>query len=355
MSTATQLAVDWTEQGLVPDGVIRHGIRRLLRSRLAELRVDDAQAAAIAIEEFVAHMDQAPIAPVPDKANAQHYEVPQDFFGLTLGTHRKYSSCYWPDGITHLDAAEVATLKLTCERADILDGANILELGCGWGSLTLWMAAHYPRSRVVAVSNSHSQREYILDQAALRGLNNVSVVTSDMNRFETTEQFDRIVSVEMFEHMRDWRLLLSKVARWLTPDGRFFMHVFCHRAVSYCFVDNGPSDWMSRYFFSGGIMPSDELPIRFQDDLCLRRRWRWDGTHYQKTANAWLANLDARRDEVWSVLERTYGAKQAQLWWMRWRLFFMACAELFGYEHGQQWWVSHYLFDKPARMKGGAP
>ena len=347
MSHATRLAIDWTEQGLVPDSVIRAGIRRLLKQRLAEIDSGEVEASAERIERFVADMDAAPIALVPELANEQHYEVPAGFYALALGRHRKYSSCYWPAGITSLDEAEAAALASTCERAGLLDGMDVLELGCGWGSLTLWMAERYPASRITAVSNSHSQRAFILAEAARRGLGNVEVLTEDMNRFATTRKFDRIVSVEMFEHMRNWRRLFARVHDWLNPGGRFFMHVFVQRAVPYLFEARDESDWMSRHFFSGGMMPSDELALRFQDRLRLVQRWRWDGTHYERTSNAWLANVDARRDEVLAVLAATYGADSAERWLQRWRIFFMACAELFGCQRGQEWWVSHYLFERP--------
>ncbi|MDH3377019.1 MAG: cyclopropane-fatty-acyl-phospholipid synthase family protein [Gammaproteobacteria bacterium] len=347
MSAATQLAVDWTEQGRMPDAFVRAGIRRLVRERLEEIRANDCDAMGVAQASFIDDMDSAPIALVPEKANEQHYEVPAEFFAHVLGAHRKYSSCVWADDVTDLSQAEALALEVTCQRAAIIDGQSILELGCGWGSLTLWMAQHYPSSRITAVSNSESQREFIRSQAQQRGFNNLDVITCDMNCFQTDQRFDRVVSVEMFEHMRNWRLLFDRIHDWLVPGGRFFMHVFCHRAVPYAFLDNGPQDWMSRYFFSGGMMPSDDLPLWFQRQLSLKRRWRWDGTHYQRTANAWLANMDKHREKIWPILESTYGREQAGVWWMRWRLFFMACAELFGYDNGQQWWVSHYLFERP--------
>jgi cyclopropane-fatty-acyl-phospholipid synthase len=345
MNLASNRAIEWTELGgLVPDPVIRHGIRRLLRQRLAEIDAGDCERAAQITHEFVRMMDASEVAPVPHLANEQHYEIPADFYAHVLGRHRKYSSCWWPTGVSDLDAAEEAALRATCERAGLADGMDILELGCGWGSLTLWMAEHYPQSTITAVSNSASQREHILAEAGRRGLSNVGVLTRDMNDFELDQQFDRVVSVEMFEHMRNYRVLFERVAGWLRPDGRFFMHIFCHRSTPYEFIDRGPADWMSRHFFSGGIMPSDDLPHRFQDHLALESRWRWDGRHYEKTANAWLANMDARRSDVMPVLARTYGEDEAQRWWMRWRIFFMACAELFGHEDGQEWWVGHYLF-----------
>jgi cyclopropane-fatty-acyl-phospholipid synthase len=347
MSQGTSVAIDWTEQGLVPDVVIRAGIRRLLRQRLAEIEAGDCEAGAAAAETFVEHMRGAPLALVPDKANEQHYEVPAAFFAEVLGQYRKYSCCWWPQGTTGLDDAEAKALAATSERAGLVDGQDILELGCGWGSLTLWMATRYPASRITAVSNSHSQREHVEAEAARRSLRNVRVITSDMNTFGIDQTFDRVVSVEMFEHMRNWPELFKRVHGWLTPGGRFFMHVFVHRATPYAFIERDASDWMSRFFFSGGMMPSDDLALRFQDDLKLVRRWRWDGRHYERTANAWVANMDTRRDALWPIIEQTYGREHAMQWWMRWRIFFMACAELFGYDSGQQWWVSHYLFERP--------
>jgi cyclopropane-fatty-acyl-phospholipid synthase len=283
------------------------------------------------------------------RANEQHYEVPSAFFEQVLGPRRKYSCCYWPNDVTDLDGAEEAALRLTCERADLADGQTILDLGCGWGSLSLWMAEHLHGARIVAISNSSSQRRYIEAQAAARGLTNLSVVTADMNAFDSAERFDRVVSLEMFEHMRNWRTLFRRIHGWLRPGGRFFMHVFCHRDTPYLFEDNGEDDWMSRHFFTGGMMPSDDLALRFQDRLSLVRQWRWCGLHYEKTANAWLTNMDSRRDAILPILAECYGADQADLWWQRWRLFFMACAETFGYDGGERWWVSHYLFERSER------
>jgi cyclopropane-fatty-acyl-phospholipid synthase len=340
------LAISWIEQGYVPDGVVRRGIRRLCEQRLKDIEAGDAEAAARRTEAFIAQLDRSPIALVPELANAQHYEVPAEFFAHVLGPYRKYSSAWWPGGVAGLAAAEAAALEATCQRAGLADGQDVLELGCGWGSLTLFMAARYPGSRITAVSNSRSQRAFIEEQARRRSLANVRVLTEDMNTFRPQGAFDRVVSVEMFEHLRNWRAMFARVAAWLKPDGQFFMHVFCHRSVPYAFEDLADSDWMSRHFFSGGMMPSDELAARLQGRLRLVSRWRWDGRHYERTANAWLANMDAKRATLWPVLERTYGAQDAALWWNRWRIFFMACAELFGYREGQEWWVGHYLFER---------
>jgi cyclopropane-fatty-acyl-phospholipid synthase len=346
MPNTTARAVSWVEQGLVPDRVVRLGIRRLLKERLAEMRDRDAEAVADIAQDFIAGMRRAPIALVPEKANEQHYEVPAAFFAAVLGEHRKYSSCYWRDDTRDLAQAEAAALEITCERAGLADGQDVLELGCGWGSLSLWMAARYPASRITALSNSQSQRAYIEAQAAARGLANLRVVTCDINAFETAAtSVDRVVSVEMFEHLRNWPHIFARVAGWLRRDGQFFMHVFAHRGAPYAFVERDETDWMSRHFFSGGMMPSDDLALNFQDDLRVARRWRWDGTHYQKTAEAWLRNMDGARESLRPLMQQVYGA-EAEVWWQRWRLFFMSVAELFGHDGGQQWWVSHYVFSR---------
>ena len=341
----SNLALEFTERGVVPDRLVRVGIRRLLQARLAEITANDPAAAAVSADAFVAAMRAAPIALVPHLANEQHYEVPSAFFGHVLGHRRKYSSAFWPEGVASLDAAEDAALAATAVRAQLADGQRILELGCGWGSLTLWMAERYPRARITAVSNSYSQRVHIEGEAQRRGLTNVRVVTTDVAELRTNERFDRIVSVEMFEHLRNWPEMFRRVAGWLEPHGRFFMHVFVHRGTPYSFEARDASDWMARHFFSGGMMPSDDLALRFQRDLSLVARWRWDGTHYARTAEAWLANMDTRREQVTPILAQTYGAEHAALWWTRWRLFFMSCAELFGHDKGREWWVAHYLFE----------
>lgn len=337
------IGIALAERGLVPTPLVRRGIRALCAERLREA------SAAGGAERFLAQVAGSRIAEVPDLANAQHYEVPSEFFGFVLGRNRKYSSAIWPAGVRTLDDAEDAMLALTCERAGIEDGQDILELGCGWGSLSLHIARRFPGSRIVAVSNSATQRAFI----SSRGAPNLEVRTADMNVFDPGRTFDRVVSVEMFEHMRDWRRLLERVAGWLRDGGRLFVHVFCHASHAYTFEDQGDDDWMGRHFFSGGIMPShallgDVAPA----DLRLEADWWLDGTHYARTAAAWRTNLEARRGEVMHVLRSHYGA-DASLWYHRWRIFFLACEELFAYEGGRQWGVGHYRLRRtgaPARV-----
>jgi cyclopropane-fatty-acyl-phospholipid synthase len=342
----SDIAHGLTEKGLIPDAVIRRGIRSLLAARLREIAVDDTQAMAELEQRFIAAMKHSPIALRPEKANEQHYEIPPEFYQTVLGSRLKYSCGYWEEGSTSLDRSEAKALQITCEHAQLSDGMHILELGCGWGSLSLWMAQHYPSSLITAVSNSISQGAFIRRRARELGLDNIEIITADMNVFEIDETFDRVVSIEMFEHMRNYRLLYSRVSKWLKPGGRFFKHIFVHRSCPYVFEDREANDWMSRYFFSGGMMPSDNLPLFFQDDLKIEQRWRWDGRHYEKTCNAWLEKMDANKDEIWPLFQTTYGEDFASLWWQRWRMFFMACAELFSCDDGQQWWVGHYLFSK---------
>jgi cyclopropane-fatty-acyl-phospholipid synthase len=352
VNVARQLLIGFIERGLVPDSLIRLGIRKLLKERLCSLPLSDPEVASQYVDLFLNEMAPAPVAFTPEKANEQHYEVPAAFFGLALGGRRKYSSCYWHEGIKTLDEAEAESLRISCERAALVDGQEILELGCGWGSLSLWMAEHYPTSQIKAVSNSHSQRTYILRKAAEKGLANLDVITCDMNAFDTDARFDRIVSVEMFEHMRNWQTLFGRVAEWLKPGGLFFIHIFCHRSLPYEFTVQDESDWMAKYFFSGGMMPSYYLPLYFQEKLRLTRQWGWNGRHYERTANAWLANMDSRKEQIWPILVETYGSGLALIWWVRWRVFFMACAELFGYDQGGEWFVGHYRFERPQILAG---
>lgn len=341
-------ALEATERGLVPDVAIRYGIRRLLRTRLREEGRGTAADWQARKEEFLDAATSGPIAHVPELANEQHYEQPPEFFQRVLGRRLKYSCCYFPDDACSLDRAEEEALRITCERAEIADGMRILDLGCGWGSLSLWIAEQFPNCRVTSVSNSRPQREFIDRTAAERGLNNIEVITADMNTFAPPGTYDRAVSVEMFEHMRNHAELLRRISTWLNPGGKLFVHIFCHRDFVYPFETEGAHNWMGRHFFSGGIMPSDDLLLRYQHDLRLARQWRWNGRHYEQTCNAWLARMDADRPAVMSLMEQAYGAEQANKWFIRWRLFFMACAELFGFRDGNEWWVSHYLFERPA-------
>jgi cyclopropane-fatty-acyl-phospholipid synthase len=346
MSSVTAKAVDWTETGLVPDSVIRAGIRRLLERKLKEIHAGDVEKSAIIKNRFVQMMGESPVALVPHLANEQHYEVPAAFFSEVLGMNRKYSCCYWPKGVDDLESAEESALQVTVERAGIEDGMKVLDLGCGWGSLSLWIAEHFPKATVTSVSNSQSQRDYITKAAENRGLDNIEVHVCDMNDFAAPGTYDRIVSVEMFEHMRNYPELFRRISGWLEPDGRFFMHIFCHRTTPYEYIDKGPSDWMSRHFFSGGIMPSADLPMRVGGDLVVERHWQWNGDHYARTLRAWLDRMDSRRNAVMPILEETYGKDQADRWRMRWRIFFMACEELFAYDGGREWYVSHYLLKR---------
>ena len=290
-------------------------------------------------------MDAGPVALHTADANKQHYEVPTEFFQRILGKHLKYSSGYWRPGVTSLDQSEADMLALTCERADLRDGQRILDLGCGWGSFSLYAAERYPASEILAVSNSQTQRVHIEDQVRARGLSRLRVITQDMNAFSDVGHFDRIVSVEMFEHMRNVRLLLHRLSGMLSRDGLLFIHIFTHREFTYFFEVNDASDWMAKYFFTGGMMPGADLYWRFQDDLRLTAAWAVDGTHYQKTLEAWLARMDSQKTELWPLFAGTYG-REAQRWWNYWRVFLMASAELFGFDEGREWYVSHYRFQK---------
>ena len=341
------LLIKLAEKGLLPDSFIRFGIRRLCSERLVKATSfsdDDMEKEHAA---WIEVLKKSPIALVPEKANEQHYEVPPRLFELVLGNKLKYSSGFWPEGISSLDQSESAMLDLTSERAELVDGQDILELGCGWGSLTLYMAEHFPKSKITAVSNSNDQRQFIEERCRQLKLDNVRVITADMNDFRAEGLFDRVVSIEMFEHMRNYEKLLGRVNTWLKKEGKLFVHIFSHQKVAYPFEDNDDADWMAREFFSGGQMPSHRLLMSFPGQMKIEKDWRVSGTHYEKTSLAWLQKMDKNKAEVLELFKKTYGENDAKSWFQRWRIFFMSCEVLFGFGRGSEWGVSHYLFEKP--------
>ena len=339
-------ALSLAEKGLVPDALIRAGIRKLLRHRLEEINPGNCEERSKLLQRFLQQMRESPIALHTQEANDQHYELPPEFFEKVLGKHLKYSSCYYANGDESLDQAEAAMLELYGERAELAEGQDILELGCGWGSLTLWMAERYRNSRITAVSNSAPQRHFINARCAERGLDNVEVITCDMNEFRAEGHYDRIVSVEMFEHLRNYSAMLQRANSWLKDDGKLFIHIFVHSRHPYLFEVKSEDDWMSKYFFTGGMMHSDDLLHYLQEDLSLESHWRVSGSHYGRTARHWLEKLDAQRSEILQIFAKTYGADKSGIWLERWRMFFMSCEELFGFDDGQEWWVAHYLMAK---------
>jgi len=337
------------ERGRLPDALLRQGIRRLCAQRLREEAAGGLGSQAARYADRIEMLRRSPVAIHTDAANAQHYELPPAFFELCLGKRLKYSGCYYPRGDESLEQAEEAMLALYGDRAELANGQKILELGCGWGSLTLWMAERYPGAKIVAVSNSNQQRQHIEAQCRRRGLSNVSVMTQDVNQLEMdAAQFDRCVSIEMFEHMRNYEILMGRIAQWLRPGGKLFVHIFAHKTLMYPFETAGEDNWMGRHFFTGGLMPASDTLLWFQGRLKIEQRWHVDGTHYQRSANHWLANQDRNKDQVMATLTETYGSKAAALWFQRWRMFWMSCAELFGYADGQEWLVAHYRFVRPS-------
>ncbi len=332
------LTIQAAERTPIPDALTLAGIDFLCGRTAHRLQSVPEQEE----ENFARSMSIYPVATHTDEANEQHYELPPEFFTLFLGRHRKYSSCLYPDAATTLDDAEAHALRETVEHAAIEDGQTILELGCGWGSLSLYLAAKFPGARITSVSNSAPQRAYIEGEARVRGLTNLTVITADMNVFHTAERFDRIVSVEMFEHMSNWRELLTRARSWLKPEGLMFLHVFTHRNRSYRFDHADKADWIAQHFFTGGIMPAHDLPHRFPDLFRVKSEWRWNGNHYRRTALHWLENFDRNRAEIDRILRNVYG-RDAALWRRRWRMFFLATAGLFGHAGGDVWGVGHYL------------
>lgn len=338
---------DFIATGLVPEFVIRLGIRGMLSQKLSELASGDPQARKLA---FIEELKQSPVAVATDSANKQHYEVPASFYELVLGAQMKYSCALWKDGDT-LEAAEQRMLAETCSRAQLADGQRVLDLGCGWGAFSLYAAKRFPNSTFIAISNSNSQRENIMNRAKLMGIKNLTVLTknvAELNEsfFSGADKFDRIVSVEMLEHMKNYERLLFNLSCWLKNEGKLFVHIFTHVEHPYHFDSNDENDWLTKYFFTGGTMPSHDLLSYFNNDLAIESDWKVNGKHYQKTSEAWLKNMTANKRLIMPILSETYGPEQAKRWWIYWRLFFLACAELWGYQNGDEWMVSHYLFSK---------
>ena len=334
------------ERNILPDPLIRFGIRNLLKKRIEQERSGDLEDRKKDFMKLVEELKNSPIAMETTAANKQHYEVPTEFFKLVLGKKMKYSSAYWNNDTDSLNEAEENMLQLTCERAQIINGADILEFGCGWGSLSLYMAEKFPDSKITAVSNSKTQKIYIDNIAAEKGFKNIKVITADVNYFDTDDKYDRVVSVEMFEHMRNYEMLMKKISNFLRPEGKLFVHIFTHKDLTYLFEVKDDTDWMAKYFFTAGIMPSDDLLLYFQVDFKIEEHWRVNGINYQKTAEAWLRNMDLNKTLIMQIFKQTYSEEEYRKWWVYWRVFFMSCAELWGYRNGEEWFVSHYLFRK---------
>jgi cyclopropane-fatty-acyl-phospholipid synthase len=334
------------EKNKIPDALIRIGIRKLLKQRSLDEKRSSTELQQLHLMQLIEELKNSPIAVNTLDANQQHYEVSTEFYQYCLGKHLKYSSGYWKDGVKDIDTSEKDMLQLTCERAELKNGQDVLELGCGWGSLSLFMAAQFPQSNFTVVSNSRTQKIYIDEQATQRNIINLTVVTADMNTFSIDKKFDRVVSVEMFEHMRNYEKLMKKISSLLKENGKLFVHIFTHKEYTYKFEVKDETDWMSKYFFTGGIMPGDNLLFYFDDEIPVEKHWHVSGLHYSKTSEAWLKNMDAHKKEIMPLFAKTYGEKNALKWWVYWRIFFMACAELWKYNNGDEWMVSHYLFTK---------
>lgn len=330
--------------GLVPDSVLRAGCRYATAARQRREERGGLEAQEERLAALVARMSSGPIAETPSKANEQHYDLPAEFFSLLLGPRHKYSCCWWPDGVTDLAAAEEAMLNLSCRRAGIRDGMDVLDLGCGWGAMCIWLAELYD-VRVMGVSNSRRQCEWFQAERDRRGLTGrIEVVNADLNDFEPGRTFDRVLSTGMFEHMRNWAVLLTRLAGWLKDDGKAFIHLFSHRRLAYCFEGT----WAAERFFASGTMPSHELMLRFTDDLVVTQRWAINGTHYAKTIAAWQQRLDANAGRALAILRTEHSEREARRLLATWRLFLISTAEVWGWRRGQEWMVSHYLLERAA-------
>lgn len=342
--------ISLAEHGKIPDFLVRFGIRQLCLKRLQQEHINNPELQQQRYQTLINELRQSPIAIETSAANEQHYEVPTDFYLSSLGNRLKYSCAYYETADSSLDQAEEAMLSLYNTRADLQNGQTILELGCGWGSLTLWMAEHFPDSMITAVSNSSTQKQHIDQQCQLRGFKNVNVITADVNNLDAeNDHFDRVISIEMFEHMRNYRTLLERISSWLKPNGKLFVHIFAHRNLMYPFEVAGEEDWMSKYFFTGGLMPSIDTLLHFQEHLTINQRWLVNGQHYEKTCNHWLEKTDQNKSAIVSAFKESYGEQEAEVWFQRWRIFYMSCAELFGLRNGNEWIVAHYLFENKRR------
>mmetsp|Transcript_42589 Transcript_42589/g.71086 ORF Transcript_42589/g.71086 Transcript_42589/m.71086 type:complete len:365 (+) Transcript_42589:128-1222(+) len=337
------------EMNIVPDFLIRHGVRLLQQTRIDLEEKGGVEERQRWYMELVEGLKKRNIAEQTGAANEQHYEVPTEFYDMVLGKNYKYSCCLFSSPTDDLDVAELAMLELYTERAQLKDGQNILELGCGWGSLCLYVANKYPKSKVTAVSNSKTQKDHIMGECVKRGINNLQIVTADINSFTPPQPgtYDRCLSIEMFEHMKNYKELMLRISGWLKPGGLLFVHIFVHKVFAYHFEVQSEDDWMARYFFTGGTMPSDHLLLYFQEQLKIVNHWSVNGNHYALTSEAWLKKMDANKKKVMSIMRDTYGAHQQTKWFVYWRLFFIAVAEMFAWDKGNEWYVSHYLFEKP--------
>lgn len=334
-------------KGWLPDFLLRYAIRKVLAHKLKKQRIPDVEKRFEKLNQFIAGLKEEAIAVQTDAANEQHYELPPAFFEKVLGENLKYSCCYWEDSQQNsLKQAELAMLKLSVERAEIKPGQKIMDLGCGWGSLSFYIAENYPDCSVTALSNSQLQIDYIKTKAEAKKLHNLQAKKADINSFQPEAEYDRVLSIEMFEHMRNYQLLLNKIASFLKADGKLFVHIFSHHSYPYLYEDRGDMSWMARYFFSGGTMPSQDLLHYFCDQLTLDKQWAVSGSHYQKTLLSWLQKMDQEQKEIRTIFKQTYGAEEVEKWWNYWRTFFISSAEFFGYNNGNEWFISHYLFKK---------